>query len=199
MNAISSVDRQPTAGLASLSPADHTGCYSIRGPRWACIYTHPQAELWADSNLRRAGYQTFLPTHTIRQRDRVVASMHHTVVRPLFPRYLFLMFDHHAASWSPLRAIPGVADILRSGQDLHYAPDAVVDALRAGEEARRTLTTQDTLYRPGAVCDAIVGGGQNVEGVVVSVNGRRAVIAAVMFGALREVVVDLGNLRLRNK
>lgn len=196
MNAI--VDIQPTADLASLSPADHTGCYSIRGPRWACIYTNPQAELWANSNLRRAGYQTFLPTHTIRQRDRVVASMHHTVVRPLFPRYLFLMFDHHTASWSPIRAIPGVADILRSGHDLHYAPDAVVSVLQATEDARRAIPPAGSQWAPGMAVSLATGAWHGHQAVVVSVTRGIAHVALMLFGCVRDVTVSVDCLVARD-
>jgi transcription antitermination factor NusG len=187
------LDAAPHTRLDADSP-HHLGCYSIRAPRWACVYTHPQAELWAEANLRRSGYTTFLPTHLVRQRDRALPSLLHCVIRPLFPRYLFLLFDHHAASWSPIRATPGVADLIRSGSDVHYAPEAAINALQAGEAARRCQTAETARWAPGVPCSLAVGPWAGVDAVVTSVGKEMALIAMLVFGHLREVSVQLEHL-----
>jgi transcriptional antiterminator RfaH len=177
--------------VAALGRREHPPCRSIRAPRWACVYTHPQAELWAEANLRRSGYTTFLPTHLVRQRDRALPSLVHSVIRPLFPRYLFLLFDHRAASWSPIRATPGVADLIRSGSDVHYAPDAAVSALQATEAARRCLTAENAKWASGVPCSLATGHPfEGHQAVVVQVGKESATIAIMLFGELREVAVD---------
>jgi transcription antitermination factor NusG len=143
------LDGSTAAALASDNWSDYHQCYSIRAPRWAVVYTHPQAERWADSNLTRRGYVTYLPLAAVRVRDRVTPSMLHTVQRPLFSRYLFIRFNHLADSWSPIRDTPGVLDLVRSGPDVHYAPEAAVSVLQAGEAARRCQVPETTQWAPG--------------------------------------------------
>ena len=170
------------------------GCYSIRA-RWACIYTHPQAEFWAASNLRSSGYQPYLPTHLARQRDRAVPTLFHSVTRPLFPRYLFVPFDHLTASWSPIRATPGVCDILRSGGEPSYVSEAVVSALQTAEAFRATHLPDAAQWASG---DAVVvsgGAACGMRGAIVKVDRERAVVLLQMFGAFREVDLPLRYLQ----
>lgn len=181
-------------------------CYSIpvrtsvRTRPWACIVTHPQAERWAEANLRRIGYEVFLPLYAVLVRDPVLHTRTLQALKPLFPRYMFVRFDHKSESWSPVRASPGVADILRSdGQTVAYAPEAAISALQASEASRRTLTPPSDVWQPGSACAAVLGVGQRVEGVVVSVRGQKAIIGAIMFGAIREVSVDLDRLLPRSE
>jgi transcriptional antiterminator RfaH len=197
------LDGHTTAALASHNPMPdppgHLGCYSIRGPRWACVYTHPQAELWADSNLRRSGYQTFLPTHLVRQRDRVVPSMHHVVSRPLFPRYLFMLFDHLAASWSPIRATPGVADIVRAGSDPLYVPEATVSALQATQDARQALPAPEHHWAPGTPCTPLLGPMRGLPAVVLSIDHETATIGLMFLGQLRQISMNVDCLTARDE
>jgi transcription antitermination factor NusG len=193
------LDAIPTSRLDADSPHDHLGCRSIRAPRWACVYTHPQAEVWANTNLRRSGYITFLPTHLVQQRDRITPSMLHCVIRPLFPRYLFLLFDHHAASWSPIRATPGVVDLIRTGSDVHYAPEGAIAALQAGQSDRATPTPPSAIWAPGMPCSLATGPFADHQGVVMSVGHDMALVALMMFGHLREVAVQLDCLKERDE
>ena len=185
------------AALLPHHPTDHRGCYSIRTPRWACVYTHPQAETWANTNLRRAGYQTYLPTFAARVRDRVVPTLHHVVTRPIFPRYLFLLFDHLEASWSPIRATPGVVDLVRSGSEPAYASEAAVRALQALDAQRATPAPKSCQWAPGAVCRVGIGIFQGHPGVVTIVANDTALVSLLFLGHLREIALPLDCLEPR--
>ena len=182
----------------SRETAQQLRCYSIRA-RWACVYTHPQAEFWANANLRRSGYRTYLPTCAVQRRDRVTPTLRHTVTVPLFARYLFLQFNHHAESWSPVRATPGVADLIRSGPDLHYASDEAVDALEAGEALRRTTPSgHPAEWHTGAAVAVASGAFAGHPAVIVAVERETARIAMLVFGELRTVMVDVDCLTARD-
>jgi len=170
-------------------------CRSIR---WACIYTHPQAERWANTNLQRSGFTTYLPLYVTRVRDNAIRSLWHTVERPLFARYLFIRFNHTATSWSPIRATPGVVDLVRSGTDPAYASDAAISTLQALDHVRRTLTPPEPLWRPGAACKLAHGPFQGWDAVVTAVHHDRALVALLMLGHLREVQVSLDCLAARD-
>src|SRR5215472_8892146 len=165
-------------------------------PYWAVCYTNPQAERWAASQLQRAGYRVLLPLLAVRRRDRVVRSLWTTVEIPLFSRYLFVHLD---GNWAPICATPGVRSLLTDGTKPGRVSEAAVSALQASEALRRIPTPGEPLWRPGVACEARLGGGQTVQGIVISVRRQKATVAAIMFGALRELTVAVRNLQPRTK
>lgn len=184
------LDETHVAGLErEISFRSTEGCYSIGAPRWACIYTHPQAEAWANANLIQRGYTTYLPTHAVRVRDRVIPSLTHTVIRPLFSRYLFVRFDHTTESWSPIRATPGVVGILRAGATVHYASPGTVERLQATETERGEPRQAAAAWATGDACTLVAGPLGGRPAVVVEVNPRTICIALIMLGGLREMFV----------
>src|SRR5215469_8130100 len=164
-------------------------------PHWAVCYTHPQAERWAAQQLQRSGYRVLLPLLAVRRRDPVIRSLWHVAEVPLFPRYLFVHLD---GPWTPIRYSPGVRSLLMDGTKPGIVPDAAVRAVQAGEALRRIPPTQHELERPGTPLQASLGGGQKVNGVMISVRGRKATILAIMFGALREITVATSRLQPRS-
>jgi transcriptional antiterminator RfaH len=163
----------------------HLPCYSIPTPRWACVYTHPQAERWASDNLTRIGFQTYLPLYLVSRPDRATPSILHHVLVPLFSRYLFLQFDHRAESWSPIRAAPGVSDLVRCGADVHYASAGAVEALQATEALRATRLPEIASWAPGTPCS--LG-----KGIMA---GHPAVVLAVSHSSARVGLMFLGEMR----
>jgi hypothetical protein len=127
VNAITAVDTQPTAGLASLSPADHTGCGSRYDAVWAVAQTHPQAERWALQNLTRQGYAAYLPLTVAFRRDRATPTLRHRVSVPLWAGYLFVQPGTH---WAPICSTHGVSRLLMAGPQPHMLANALVEAVR---------------------------------------------------------------------
>jgi transcription antitermination factor NusG len=171
-------------------------CYGSGAPRWAVVQTHPQAEHWANSNLLRNGYRTFLPLCTVQRRDRVLPTLKRLVVVPLFSRYLFVQHDNPDL-WRPIRETPGVHCVLTNGNRIQYARAGDVEAVQASEALRRTPTTPGSLWRPGAPCQPRDGPFQGLPAVVLEVERQIAKVAIVMFGELRQVSVDVNSLVAR--
>lgn len=99
---------------------------------WFVVYTQPNGESRALANLRRQGYETYLPRY---RRRRSHARKVDVVERPLFPRYLFVALDLMRARWRPILSTFGVADLIRQGDTPQKLPDGVVEQIRAGEAA----------------------------------------------------------------
>ena len=191
------LDAATQPGVATAATASFRARDDMPGGRyWAVCYTHPQAEHWAASCLQRAGYHVMLPRLAVRRRDPVIRSLWHVAEVPLFPRYLFVHLD---GPWTPIRYSPGVQHLLMDGTKPGRVSDAVVDAVQAGEALRRTPTPAEPLWRPGVACEARLGGGQTVQGFVISVRRQKATVAAIMFGALRELTVAVRNLQPRTE
>jgi len=108
------------------------------GKRWYAVHTRPHAEARALENLERQGFEAWLPLYR-KQRRRARRS--EQVLRPLFPRYLFVVLDLDGEQWRPVLSTYGVADLVGSGDGPLALADAVIDALRAraDEDGHYTL------------------------------------------------------------
>ena len=100
--------------------------------RWYAIYTRPHDETKALEHLLRQGYSAYLP----RYRTQIShARRRQTVLRPLFPRYLFAGIDRASMRWRPILSTVGVGDVVRSGDEPTPVPSAIVAMIREREEA----------------------------------------------------------------
>lgn len=102
---------------------------------WLAVYTRPQSEGKALENLVRQGYRAYLP----RYRTQVShARRRQSVLRPLFPRYLFAGLDRQSMPWRPILSTVGVADLVRLGERPIPVAEEIVNHLRESE-ARGTF------------------------------------------------------------
>ena len=131
--------------------------------RWYCVYTQPQLELWARSNLWERGFDVYLPQVLKRRRH---ARRTDYVPRALFPRYLFVQADIETSGQRALRSAKGVVDILRCGSGDAPTPvdDAIIEAIRRRENDKGyvELNELDGLRKgdrvrivEGALCDQV--------------------------------------------
>ena len=164
--------------------------------RWTVVVAKPNREQWAAQSLRRLGYRTYLPTHAISREHPV----RHTAHVPLFRGYLFLALDP-GQGWVAARYCAGVHKICMAGGHLghpNYVRPGVLDALRAGDELRRCLPLPEDTWPPGTPCRLANGSPlDGIDAVVHRVDGDRAQVHVLMFGELREVVVQVECLATR--
>jgi transcriptional antiterminator RfaH len=182
-------------------PADTTAAQpsgSRPGPRWYVVSSYAQAERRAAQALTRQGYEAYLPTLIVQRRDRVIRSLLHRVEQPLFPAYLFIRLDLRDP-WGPVRNTPGVFRLLTSDANMpHPVPEAIISALRAGDALRRLPLPDTVLYRPGAPVKCLYGPFQGQDAVIISVASTTARIALPMLGAIREIIVPVKCLAVRD-
>ncbi len=100
--------------------------------RWHAVFTQPNGESRAEFNLARQGYEVYLPRlrKVLRHARRV-----ENVLRPLFPRYLFVALDPLRDGWRPILSTVGVADLVRFADAPADVPVALIDAMRARESS----------------------------------------------------------------
>jgi transcription antitermination factor NusG len=154
------------------------------GRYWAVAQTHPQAERWAAQSLAQRGYSTFLPLVRVTRRDRVLHSLTRLVEVPLFAGYVFVVVD---GPWTPIRYAPGVAALLMVGCRPGRLADGAVAALQAAQALRATPGPTTPQWAPGSPCTLRDGAFAGHPAVVLSVSGRHAQLAVMLFGALRTV------------
>lgn len=113
MNALSPSVPAPTAG-------------------WIAIYTKPNEEKVALGNIERQGYQAYCP---LIRRSRSHARKLDTVLRPLFPCYVFVKLDERIPQWRPLLSTRGVKSVVRFGERLGRVPECIIEQMRSYSES----------------------------------------------------------------
>lgn len=132
--------------------------------RWYLIHTKPSSETLAQENLRRQGYETYLP--------RLMRSFHRggcllDRVMALFPRYLFLRLSEGHQALGPVRSSIGVTSVVRFGSTYAVVPDELIQDLRARADPASGLHrwVHVRSLRPGAKVNVTRGSFKGLEGV----------------------------------
>ncbi|HET9285716.1 MAG TPA: transcription termination/antitermination NusG family protein [Candidatus Angelobacter sp.] len=93
---------------------------------WIVVMTKPNSEAIAVENLKRQGYGYYFP--------RILTSKGATtLVRPLFPRYIFAQSD---GTWYSLRSTRGVSYVLMNDDGPATVSDSVIESIRSKENER---------------------------------------------------------------
>jgi transcriptional antiterminator RfaH len=143
---------------------------------WYLVYTKPRQEMCALENLRRQGYQCYLPllpSENLRQGGLTVSDA------PLFPRYLFIQLGQgdSVKSWGPIRSTKGVSRLVSFGGGPARVDEGLIERLRMHEASAQT--EPERLFRSGErVCltDAPFTG---IEGVYQMADGERRVMVLI--------------------
>ena len=98
---------------------------------WYVVQTKPRKEQEAEENLRRQGFETYLPWM---QRVRHRRNRWTKVIEPLFPRYLFVYMDMQQVSVAPIRSTRGVSGMVRFGQHIQPVDPQVIEFLQSRED-----------------------------------------------------------------
>ena len=93
---------------------------------WFLVNCKPNAAHLASQNLRNQNFGVFLPMQKITKRK---AKQFKTMLRPLFPGYLFVQIDPLAGDWRKINNTRGVARLVQFGADPCPVPDTVIAAL----------------------------------------------------------------------
>jgi transcriptional antiterminator RfaH len=143
---------------------------------WYLVHTKPRQEWCALENLRRQGYQCYLPTlpsEKLRQGLLSVAD------EPLFPRYLFIRLGLGGAakSWAPIRSTKGVSRLVSFGIEPARVHDGLVELLRTQEAA--VQAEPERLFRQGARVRLTEAPFVGIEGIYQMADGERRVIVLI--------------------
>ncbi|HUH83604.1 MAG TPA: transcription termination/antitermination NusG family protein [Stellaceae bacterium] len=97
---------------------------------WYAAYTQANAETKAAEHLQRQGYLAYLPRYRRHVRHARRQSL---VLRPLFPRYLFVGIDRLVQRWRPVRSTVGMVGLVACAEEPVPVAAAIVAVLRAQE------------------------------------------------------------------
>lgn len=159
------------------------------GRSWYVIRTHPHAEAKAADNLRRQGFETYMPRYWKRRRH---ARRTETIAAALFPRYLFVAFDMATERWHSVRSTRGVMHIVGGENGPACVPEGIVEDIRKREGYGGMICVDEPLpFRKGERVK-LTGGVLSVcsgffEGLA---DKDRVTILLDMLGRRVRVVVD---------
>ena len=155
---------------------------------WIVAHCHANAEFKAEVHLKRQGFDVFLPRYkTTRRHARRVE----TVIRPLFPRYLFIKFDEQTTHWRPIRSTVGISHIISAGERPLIAPPWVVEQLRQRQDDDGMFSSVPKLrFEKGDAVQITDGAFSDRRGIFDGLNNsqRVAVLLDVMGRQVRTLV-----------
>jgi transcriptional antiterminator RfaH len=114
------------------------------GP-WIVVNTLAHREHLVLENLRRQQFDAYCPFLRMR---RSHARRVDTVLRPLFPNYLFVRAEPKKAQWRPILSTHGVRNVVRTGDQLSFIDDGFIANLK-GRELDGAIVRPATPYEVG--------------------------------------------------
>lgn len=102
--------------------------------KWRVVMANPHAERIAVANIKKLGFETYLPM-AITERPRTARRPAAQVVRPFLPGYLFARFDTVSDEWGELFRTIGIKAVMMAGGAPVSVADAQITAMRQREEA----------------------------------------------------------------
>lgn len=144
---------------------------------WYAIQTKPRQEVIAEENLRRQGFEAYLPRIALSRRRRGKWTK---VIEPLFPRYLFIRFDPARLSMGPIRSTRGVVSIVRFGDEIRSIPNDAIEFLKQHEDPETGLHRQaDDRFQKGDSVTVLSGAFAGLKGVFQAQTGNERVVLLI--------------------
>ena len=151
--------------------------------RWYVVRTLPQRELHAAQQLANQGFRAFVPRYW---KNRRHARKVETVSAPLFPQYIFTIFDRTRDRWHSVNGTFGVDRLLMSGGEPQPVPHGLVESLIRATDAEGNVHFGFAL-REGQSVKIIAGPFANLIGSLEKLDerGRVRVLLELMGAKVR--------------
>jgi transcriptional antiterminator RfaH len=156
---------------------------------WYVVQTQVNGEAKAAQNLRRQGYEIYLPRYLKRRRHARKVDF---TAKPLFPRYMFVAIDMATQRWRSIQSTFGVSRLVSNGDDPAMVPDGVVHALRAREDDKGFVRIDNTpTFAPGDKVRVLAGAFMDSAGLFSGLADHdRVSILLDMLGRKVRVLLD---------
>jgi transcriptional antiterminator RfaH len=159
--------------------------------RWYVAYAQPGRERLAVAHLSRQGFVTYLP-----QIRRVISHARRTqeVLRPLFPRYVFLRLSLGVQRWRPVLGTTGVSTLIMDGERPRAVSHGIIETFLAADDGAGGFDFAGRL-KPGGGVQFVSGPLLGALGQLVSMGeGDRVKVLLDLLGSFRVVEADAREL-----
>lgn len=141
----------------------------------------PNHEAIAGINLARQGYEYYCPRYATKQVNKP------TVIKPLFPRYIFILIDQF---WSSILGTRGISRVLLADNGPATLPATAIEELKSREVHGLVTLTTPPKFHPGDHVKTLTG---PLTGHLLIYEGQsvhdRVRVLAELLG--RKVVIEL--------
>lgn len=129
---------------------------------WHVIHTKPRAEETALFNLLRQGFSAYLPRYA---KQRPHARRVDYVRAPLFPRYIFVLFNTEATQWHPIFSTIGVQQLVMQGDRPSRVPDGIVEDIQRREDENHLVQMSFGGFRKCDPVEVVAGSFSGLTGL----------------------------------
>ena len=156
---------------------------------WYAVQHKPAQAERALANLENQGIECFFPEIDV---ETIRAGKRHIKREPLFRGYLFINLELTDPIWHKLRSTRGVTKVVSFGNRPAPIDDAVIDAIREGQEKAAEMGG----IRPGDPLDIQEGPFRGLNAVFQHYDGEtRAMVLIDFMQKQHRVSMDLKNVR----
>ncbi len=161
----------------------------MSGDFWFVVQTQPRAEEKARQHLANQGFAPYLPRYRRRVRH---ARRIETVLRPLFPGYLFVRLDPSKTRWRPVNGTVGVRAILTDGDLPRRVPESIIAGIRAREDEAGAVKLSPPSFKPGQAVRLLEGPFADCDGLFQEMqDDQRVVLLFTLLGREVRTVVPV--------
>lgn len=161
--------------------------------KWFLAQVKPNCLQIAERNLKRQGFETFLPKET---RTRRIKDKFTSAATPLFPGYIFVAYDPDGGHWRSVNSTYGISKLVRFGAYPTSVPPGLIDALRERccengiIQPPATLSPGDDVVVTSGPFSDLIGRIERVE------SGKRVWVLLDLLGAQTRLSLAPDSVRL---
>lgn len=141
--------------------------------RWYVVQTQSRSEDKACFHLRAQGYHVYLPR--CRKQIRHARKVE-TVMRSLFPGYVFVELDLEVDQWRPVNGTVGAIGIIRNADSPTPVPNGIIESIQAREDEAGSVSLSPVGLKKGDVVRVVDGAFADHTGLLEEVSDQKRVI-----------------------
>ena len=164
-------------------------------PIWLLVYTKPREEQKANENLKKQGFETFLPqiiSSNVESEDKPLV--------PVFPRYIFAKINLHLENWTLINSTFGVSKIVMFSDKLTPIPEHIIDLMKSklSKPSVYKEYTEEVDYKEGEEVTIKEGRFAGLDAIFLSRKSKDRVRLLLQFLSTT-VVAEIDNSQMSSK